>query len=101
MSVYLTGASGTEHGPFERAGRLLAPQTACVYAYCHPNGSVSYVGETNDLERRNNEHQRDACILSSIRQGHTLVYWPSPDKAVRIQVEDDLVSKLKPDCNKK
>ena len=75
------------------------PHTACVYILItsSPNVSITYVGETQDLHDRFENHHKLDC---AIRYGATAIaIYPSISLYDRRHIENHIKNKYNPICN--
>lgn len=101
--VYWTGNSGTQYRYWVYPiGTELADKPGnYIYAGTSADGkrwTALYVGETNSLERRLSNHEKEDCVK---RHGatHIHAHASSSDERARRAEESDLLANRNPPCN--
>lgn len=74
-------------------------EVAGVYAIINNSKQVIYIGQTDNLRRRMNEHLNDTTHCMH-RYGPSLVGFQAiQDEATRLTVERELINQFRPPCN--
>jgi excinuclease UvrABC nuclease subunit len=101
MSIYKPGRP-SKYNPFTKEGSK-PPKAPGEYRLRNSNGVITYVGETNDLSRRANEHKRNGKLSDAKNFGGTFE-WKKADRrstsATRREHERQKIAQHKPALNR-
>lgn len=99
-AVTATGSSGAQYSfqvypwgtPFKAVGAVYL-----VLRQGNPSHDLLYVGQTDDLSARFDNHHKQPCFDRKGRTHIAVLVEPSEPK--RLRIESDLVQKYQPSCN--
>lgn len=99
MAFQLTGSSGVKY-EFTHSARLFQelPNVPGVYAYYRGGGPVSYIGQTNDLGRRHQEHLSDSDPCVRDHSDYVGYYIRGYNESLLRSDERDLIAGVRPIC---